>query len=311
MHPEKRVSLHPWPGKRVWFWKVAFQTCNDLVICATSRDSELLQVWHRQDPTGFECTYSLDFEDSFPLLAPDGLTVIIMPQSSLFNQEIIMPLTSYSWNHDAAQFHPVRFDDQVHISRHPLPQYSPDGELFACLPEEDSYVRVWDTLTGHLVSKFPTSNVDGIALSSALTHSLGKTLIALSFGRERVICLFDAYTGHLHAQILGETYATTAFIRDGTALANYYHNSGVRIWETEDLTVEHQHSTHGYELMLQDIRDGWMMGQDNEPLFWVPAENRKHLYVPSPRAMIEGSDILSQQNELSVGEKRERQKDFY
>jgi len=90
---------------------------------------------------------------------------------------------------------------------------------------------------------------------------------------------------------LGETYATTAFIQDGTSLANYYHNSGVRIWEIEDLTVEHQHSTHGYELMLQDIRDGWMMGQDNEPLFWVPAENRKDLYVPSPRAVIEGSDI--------------------
>ena len=74
-------------------------------------------------------------------------------------------------------------------------------------------------------------------------------------------------------------------------MANYYYNSGVRIWEIADLTVEHQHSTHGYELMLQDIRDGWMMGQDDEPLFWVPAENRKHLYVPSPRVVIEGSDI--------------------
>jgi len=156
--------------------------------------------------------YSLDFKDLFPLLAPDGLTIIIIPQSSFFNQEIIMPLTSYSWNHDTAQFHSICFDDQVHISWYTLPQYSPNGELFAYLSEEDSYVRVWNTLTSHLLPKFPTSKVDGITLSSALTHSLGKTLIALNFGHECVICLFDVYTGHLHAQILGKTYITIAFI---------------------------------------------------------------------------------------------------
>ena len=77
--------------------------------------------------------------DSFPLLAPDGLTVIIMPRPSLFNHEtaqVIVPFSSYLWNHDAAQFHPVRFNDKVRISWYPPPRYSPDGELFACLPEE-------------------------------------------------------------------------------------------------------------------------------------------------------------------------------
>ena len=60
MHPEKRVSFDPWLRKDVWKRKVAFQTCNDLVICTVSRGNGLLQVWHRQDPAGFECTYSLD-----------------------------------------------------------------------------------------------------------------------------------------------------------------------------------------------------------------------------------------------------------
>ena len=73
MHPEKRISFDPLPGKDVWKRNAAFQTCN--VICAISYDdSGLLQVWHRQDPTGFECTYCLDFktdEYSYPLLAPD------------------------------------------------------------------------------------------------------------------------------------------------------------------------------------------------------------------------------------------------
>jgi len=310
MHLEKRVSFDPYLRNDVWtgirIRKVAFQTCNDLVICTCFYDdSGLLQVWHRQDPTGFECTYSLSFtrdESSDICLAPDGLTVIIMPRSSWNHKtaQVIVPSSFYSWNHDAAQFHPVHFDDQVHISRHPMgsrrssPEYSPDGKLFACWSHRDSHVRVWDTRTGHLVSKFPTSEADGIALSPTLTHSLGKRLIALSSRYERVIRLFDAYTGHLHAQILGETYATTAFIRDGTALANYYNdylNSGVRTWEIADLTVEHWHSTHGYELMLQGIRDGWMMGQDDEPLFWVPVENRRGLYVPQFKVLIEGPEI--------------------
>ena len=64
--------------------------------------------------------------------------------------------------------------------------------------------------TGHLVSKFPTSQVDEIALSFALIdHFPGERLIALRFEHENVIRLFDAYTGHLHAQILGQAYVYT------------------------------------------------------------------------------------------------------
>ena len=85
-HPGKRVSLNFWPIKSVWSWKVAFQTCNNLVICAIlDDDSGLLPVWHRQDRAGFECTYSLDFKvysNSYPFLAPDGSTVVIVPFSS-------------------------------------------------------------------------------------------------------------------------------------------------------------------------------------------------------------------------------------
>jgi len=34
-----------------------------------------------------------------------------------------------------------------------------------------------------------------------------------------------------------------------------------------------------------------MMGQDDEPLFWVPVENRGGLYVLPSRVLIEGSYI--------------------
>jgi len=56
------------------------------------------------------------------------------------------------------------------------------------------------------------SMVDEIALSSSLTgHSLGERLIALSLEHEIIICVFDAYTSHLHAQILGQAHAYVAF----------------------------------------------------------------------------------------------------
>ena len=290
MHPEKRVSFDPWPRKDVWFWRVAFQTCNELVICAVfGDDSGLLQVWHRQDHAGFECTYSLDFKvdrNSCPFLAPDGLTVVIVPYSSSSSA------TCYSWNHETAQFDPIDFDDQLHIPWDSHPAYSPDGKLFACWSDEDSHVRVWDTRTRQLVSKFPTSEVHWIALSpSLIDHSLGDRLIALRFTHENAIGIFDAYNGHLHGQILGQENAFTGFIRDGTALAYHGPNIGLRTWEVTDLTAEHQYSADGHELLMRGMMDGWVMGQDNEPLFWVPIEHRKDVYVPQCKVVIEAPQV--------------------
>jgi len=37
--------------------------------------------------------------------------------------------------------------------------------------------------------------------------------------------------------------------------------------------------------------DGWVMGQDNEPLFWVPVEHRKDVYVPPCRVVIKAPEI--------------------
>jgi len=81
------------------------------------------------------------------------------------------------------------------------------------------------------------------------------------------------------------------FIRDGAALAYYSDDIGVRTWEIADLTAEHQHSTDGLELMIQGMRDGWVMGQDDEPLFWVPIEHRKDVYVPPCRVVIKAPEV--------------------
>jgi len=231
MHPNNCVSFNPWPRNNIRIWKIAFQTCNDLVICASDVDLALLQVWHRQGPAGFECVYSLDLKPKeylHPLLAPDGLTVLIVP--------IFSSAACYSWNHDTAQFHPVDFDDQAHIccDTSPFllrsPVYSPNGRLFAYWSHKDSHVRVWDTRTRRLISKFPTSRVYAMALSPALIeHSPGNRLIAVWFKFKNTIHLLDIYTGHLYAKILGQGSADMAFIRDGTKLASYSPDFGLRI----------------------------------------------------------------------------------
>jgi len=76
-----------------------------------------------------------------------------------------------------------------------------------------------------------------------------------------------------------------------TSLQYYFFNFGLRVWDVEDLTAEYQKSTYGYTHMLQGTRDGWVITQDNKPLFWVPVEHRKHLYVPLFKVVVEGSQI--------------------
>jgi len=131
-----------------------------------------------------------------------------------------------------------------------------------------------------------------IALSPAfIEHLLGDRLIALRCTHESATRLFNAYNGHLYGQILGQEDGNLAFIRDGTALAYYYSNIGLRTWEIADLTAEQQHSTDGHELMMQGMMDGWVMDQDDEPLFWVPIEHRKDVYAPPCRVVIKAPQI--------------------
>jgi len=99
------------------------------------------------------------------------------------------------------------------------PEYSPDGRLFASWSDTGFLVRVWDTQTSQLVGKFPTFSVCAMALSPTLIqHSPGDRPIALCHRFGSMIRLFDIYTGHLYASILGRAIHM-AVIRDGTKLA--------------------------------------------------------------------------------------------
>jgi len=90
----------------------------------------------------------------------------------------------------------------------------------------------------------------------------------------------------MYAKILGRETADMVFIQDGTKLAQYSCDLGLRIWDITHLTDEHWHSVHGYEFMPQGMTDGWVVGRDNEPLFWVPVEHRENLYVLLPGVVL-------------------------
>ena len=267
-HPENRLSFDPTPkGKSVRKMQAAFQTCDDLVICTQLEStSGLLQVWKVKDHS--ECTFSLDINMGYLdiYLAPDGLTLITDS-----------PFSYYSWNHDTAQFHPSRFADEAHLDGY-LTAYSPDGKFFACQSPEDDNVRVWDTRTGQLCGKpIKPSNVNAIALSPALNgRSLGHQFIALHDNGTQTTTVFDVHTGHLYAQFW-DSGRPKAFIRDGTKLMSHY---PVRIYDIADLAAKHRNATDGYGPVPRGMTDGWMVGQGNELLFWVPLEHRKVLCLP-------------------------------
>ena len=90
----------------------------------------------------------------------------------------------------------------------------------------------------------------------------------------------------MYAKILGPGSADMAFIQDGIKLAQYSSKFGLRIWNITHLTDEHWHSVHGYEFMPCDMTDGWVVGRDNERLFWVPVEHRENLYVLLPGVVL-------------------------
>jgi len=67
------------------------------------------------------------------------------------------------------------------------------------------------------------------------------------------------------------------FIRDGTKLVSYH---PIRIHDIKDLTVKHRNATLGHEPVPRNMRDGWILGQDDGLLFWVPLEQRRLLGLP-------------------------------
>ena len=83
-------------------------------------------------------------------------------------------------------------------------------------------------------------------------------------------------------------------------MAYYSPHLGLRTWDITDLMNEQWYSTHGYELILQDMADEWVIGQDNEILFWAPVKHKKNLCMPSPRIVLGGPQWKATRMDFSV-----------
>jgi len=257
-HFTSQEYLYGYP--RVYTPDGRFLACRSHRDDQLSRDDDddsngLLQVRHVTGPTR-----SLDIKiiNSDLSLAPNGLTVI-------------SKYGSYSWNHDTAQFDPFHFTDQEHLNRC---MYSPDGKLVASRSPKDNGVRVWDTRTGQLCGNPITmpNYADPMVLSPALNNqSIGSQLIAIHCWDTNTTSLFDVDTGHLYAEFWSQG-GDMAFIRDGTRLMTSARPLIIR--DTADLVAKHR---DGSKLHPRNMTDGWMIGQDNESLFWVPVEHREDL----------------------------------
>jgi len=125
-------------------------------------------------------------------------------------------------------------------------------------------------------------DAEAIALSPALNdQSLGDRIIALRCLNlnAHTVTLFDVYTSHLYAQCWDPGW-NMAFIGDGTKLTSCYGYHLIRIYDIVGLASKHRNAIHGYDPVPHDMEDGWMVGQDDELLFWVPVEHREVLCLP-------------------------------
>ena len=102
-------------------------------------------------------------------------------------------------------------------------------------------------------------------------QSLGNRLIVIHCWDTNTTSLFNVYTSSLYAEFWSQGQ-DIAFIPNGTKLIISV--CPFMIQDIVDLTVKHH---NGYKLNPGDMEDGWMIGQDNESLFWVPVKHRKNI----------------------------------
>ena len=141
--------------------------------------------------------------------------------------------------------------------------------------------------TSHLMTHL-TGNFSHVGLAVIFTSEFGTRELADSFPNFQRPGWIEL-PSHLLSLTRIQAFCTLrfymAFIQDGTALAYYYPNFVLRIWDITDLPL----------MDMSLYCKACQMDQDDELLFWVPVEHREDLYMPSPRAVpneVNGPELL-------------------
>ncbi|KXN87181.1 Vegetative incompatibility protein HET-E-1 [Leucoagaricus sp. SymC.cos] len=191
--------------------------------------------------------------------------------------------------------------------------YSPGGRLIASGSVEGmdqssgsarGIIRVWDTETGELVA----GPFEG---HSQLVHSLAfspdEHFIASASG-DKTIRVWDVGTRRLR---FGPWYGHAggvvglAFSHDGKKMVSCSEDETIRVWDTSDLTPSLPTPLPGRNQfrksqMYSDssgftdkcsVQNGWVIGRDDELLFWIPPWNRNGLWWPRNTAVLAGTTM--------------------
>jgi WD40 repeat protein len=219
-------------------------------------------------------------------LSPDGLTSIVC--------DINRNPRHYLWSTTTCQPLPLTSTGDEDILGY-LMAFSPNGRFFAASSSNDGIttLRVWNTRTGELVAG--SSRLDSKLRCLAFSpddHHIAFSYL-LSHTDTTSIWILDVHTGHLASgPWKGHTshVTTLAFSSDGEKLASGSWDGQIRIWNAADLLGHRQASVEGFR-NEKCMENGWVVGENEELLFWLPKDHREGLFWPGNIAVIGGSGI--------------------
>ncbi|KAH9963996.1 quinon protein alcohol dehydrogenase-like superfamily [Lactifluus volemus] len=172
--------------------------------------------------------------------------------------------------------------------------FSPDGERIASA-SNDGTIRVWDATTGQIIAGPFTGHTDYVG---SVAFSPDGERIA-SGSDDHTIRVWDATTGQIIAgPFTGHTdpVGFVAFSPDGERIASASWDHTIRVW---DATTRHIASASDNDTihaktatMAESIKnqftdqslidsDGWLHGEEDELVLWIPELHRLYLHRPS------------------------------
>ena len=178
--------------------------------------------------------------------------------------------------------------------------FSPDGHRIASTSEDDT-IRVWDAATGQVIAGPFTGHTSSV---TSVVFSLDGQRIA-SAPTDRTIRVWDATTGWVvagpftgHASYV----SMVALSPDGQRVASASYDRTIRVWHAitgQVVTGGHTDSApgncaiHGEKAVTESIEkihfadqalvnnDGFICGENEELLMWIPELHRSGLHRPS------------------------------
>ena len=244
-------------GHEGWVYSVAFSK-NGRYIASASPSDDTIRIWDAE--TG-DCIFTLQERADIVSFSPDDKYVL----SSRKGFRI--------WDVETGKLVTQSKEEQNIFSA----TFSHDGKLVATA---SNTVQLWDARTGEpVLTQFigHTDTVFSVAFSPD-----DKSIVSGS--DDQTVRVWDVSSGQtIMGPLRGHARSVrfVAFSHDGNSIfsASCFDKT-FRIWSTEQM----QPTLFTNESVLYD--DGWVKGENGEPLFWVPIHHHLSLHRPNNTRVI-------------------------